>query len=289
MGEVMPGPELDGRHGHLGRLTPRLSTTRVSDISMAKGTSGEYVIIGSTLHYLLQGSVAMRVAGAESIVRAGTILVFPPGPRQFDIGEATRMLTLKLPELAFAGRFAVEAAFLPLATRRLRAEWAERMHSLRDDFSEGARAEVVLAVAPIWQNDAYERARRHTNLIESVLSYLAQRLDSSPTLEEVGDRFGFAPNHINDVVSRSTGKSIRQWSLTYRLDAAQRAVIRSSASLGAVASAYGFEPTYFPRRFGERYGMSPSAWRASYRASLSQGDARPTFGLSSQWLALSPS
>src|ERR1700722_9141509 len=262
---IMPGAEFEGRLSHLGRLTPRLSTARVSDVSMSSGTSGEFVIAGSTLHYLLEGSTAMSVAGTASIVRAGTILVFPPGPRHFHVGDATRMLTLQLPESSFAGRFAVDAAFLPLATHRLRAEWGERMHALRNTFSEHARTEAVLAVASIWKDDIYERGRRHTALIESVLSFLAQNLDTSPTLVDVSDRFGFAPNYINDVVSRSTGKSIHQWSLTYRLDAAQRATMRSRASLAAVASQYGFEPTYFPRRFRKRYGMRPCSFGAAYR------------------------
>jgi len=231
------------------------------EVTIPAGGGGAFIVPAHGLHYVKAGRVRAVVDGIDRVVEAGALMTVPPGPRRMRTLAETVVQTVAVPDAAFIGRFGAEPAILDLS-RREKREWAERMESLVATTDEASRLEAARSALALREERAEERARQHFDLVQRVLAFLGETLDRAPTLHELSDRFGFAPNYLNDVLSASTGRSIRQWTIAFRLEAARSALRRRSASITAVASQFGFEPAYFARRFAGRYGISPAAWRA---------------------------
>lgn len=233
-----------------------------AEVSMPPGTAGEFVVTCPGFHYVVEGTIRTGFDGSERIVTPGTLMVIPPGPRRMFTFARTRVISVGLHDGDFSGRFAVEPSYLPLSARR-NDEWEERLRALAATPSQSERLDAVATAAALRHDEAERRAGRRMNLTESILAFLGESLDRAPALAELSERFGYAPNHLNDVVSASTGRSIRQWTIGFRLEAARLALRRRHESIAAVASSFGFEPAYFARRFAARYRLSPAAWRAA--------------------------
>src|SRR6185312_2491888 len=230
------------------------------EMHVPTGSVGETVITAPGLCYVIDGTFEVGLDGNRGIARPGTLIAFPPGPRQVRAHAGGRVVLVGLRDGDFRGRFAAEASFLSLDRRRMR-EWDERIRQLVGTTTDAERIEAVTAATALRLDAAEARARNHFELVESVVAYLAASLDRAATLRELSDHFGFAPNYLNDLVSMSTGRSIRQWTIALRLEAARLALRRRTESVTAVATTFGFEPAYFARRFAARYRLSPAAWR----------------------------
>lgn len=270
MGESSrPGPSSVDPFGSV--VIPPIAGGLRVEVTIPAGSGGEFIVPAQGLHYVRAGRVRAFIDETERVVEAGTLLTVPPGPRRMETLAETSVQTVALPEGAFTGRFGAEAAILTLSRRDGR-EWAERMHALLHSNDEASRLEAASIATELREEAAEARARGRFDLVQRVLDFLSTTLDRAPTLQELSDRFGFAPNHLNEIVSTCTGRSIRQWTIAFRLEGARSALRRRTDSIAAVATQFGFEPAYFTRRFASRYHLSPAAWRAVTASPLSKID-----------------
>lgn len=97
---------------------------------------------------------------------------------------------------------------------------------------------------------------------ESIVRYVRSQI-GNPALSvvAVARRFGVSPRTVHGVF-REQPASFAQTVLEYRLEAAARALARSSARVTDVALACGFgDLSYFGRAFRRRYGCTPRGWQ----------------------------
>jgi two-component system response regulator YesN len=79
----------------------------------------------------------------------------------------------------------------------------------------------------------------------------------------LGDRFGYAPNYLNEIVTRTTGRSLLQWQIGFRMEMARQLLKTPRLHASRVAIEIGMDAPHFTRSFATRYGMTPSTWRKS--------------------------
>lgn len=84
------------------------------------------------------------------------------------------------------------------------------------------------------------------------------------------DRLNVSENYLLRCVSRSSGRSPKDWILDVRLMQARKLLRTTDGSVAEIAMQTGFDdPSYFGRLFRRRFGMSPRAFRTIPEQDLS--------------------
>jgi AraC-like DNA-binding protein len=111
-----------------------------------------------------------------------------------------------------------------------------------------------------FRSDGWER-----NLITVAKSYISQHLAESDLGAEAIARALFISVRQVYKLWETEPRSLGQWILERRLDAARRELTsprRRNQTIAAIAGRWGFvDATHFSRRFRQAYGMSPREWR----------------------------
>jgi AraC-like DNA-binding protein len=134
------------------------------------------------------------------------------------------------------------------------------------------RAALVAAVdEEPFRPDSWEQ-----NLITVAKSYISQHLTEPDLGAEAIARAMFISVRQVYKLWETEPRSLGQWILERRLDAARRELTsprRRNQTIAAIAGHWGFvDATHFSRRFRQAYGMSPREWRhACHRAVIPTG------------------
>jgi AraC-like DNA-binding protein len=107
-------------------------------------------------------------------------------------------------------------------------------------------------------------ARRHRDLAEAAKLALNQRLQSPPSLGELGRAFACSPFHLSRTFSRTVGVSLRRYLGRLRVRAAADRLAAGAHDLTQLALELGFaDHSHFTNAFRREWGVPPSAFRAS--------------------------
>jgi AraC-like DNA-binding protein len=128
------------------------------------------------------------------------------------------------------------------------------------------RAALVAAVdEEPFRSDGWDQ-----NLITVAKSYISQHLAEPDLGAERMARALFISVRQVYKLWETEPRSLGQWILERRLDAARRDLTsprRRNQTIAAIAGRWGFvDATHFSRRFRQAYGMSPREWRRACRS-----------------------
>ena len=123
------------------------------------------------------------------------------------------------------------------------------------------RAALVAAV----DEEPFRSGGRGQSLITVAKSYICQHLADPDLGAEAVARAMFISVRQVYKLWETQPRSLGQWILARRLDAARRELTsprRRNQTIAAIAGRWGFvDATHFSRRFRQAYGMSPREWR----------------------------
>ena len=133
-----------------------------------------------------------------------------------------------------------------------------------------ARALVVFAWRPGGQSQFGTRTGLRAGASERFHDLIAQ-VQRSPAsdhgVERLAKRAGMSPRHFARVFAEQTGETPAAFVARVRVEAAQRALAHTDATLLAIAEDCGFGNEKTLRRtFARVTGVTPSAWRARFAA-----------------------
>jgi len=116
---------------------------------------------------------------------------------------------------------------------------------------------ALLELISAGSHDAY------SELCERVLNYVRENYaDVTVTNESIAEEFNYHPYHINRVVKRETGKSLRAYIIYYRLEMAKNFLLTTSSNVSEVAFRTGFSSSaHFIKIFREKNGVTPKEYR----------------------------
>jgi AraC-like DNA-binding protein len=230
-------------------------------VSLPHGGSGVFNHTEPQVSLLVSGRSWLSVGDFSGWLEPGALYVLPAGPRRIAVAPGTVAYSIGLGTEKIRGRSAVDPTFATLGGRRLR-EWQDRVQALCDE-PHASRSELSAAIAPFVANAAESRAGGRYDVVRSFFEVAETSLDRAFSLHELSEHFGYAPNHLNDIIRLRTGRSIRQWQIALRLNAARDALSQTSSPIGEIARSFGFDPAFFARTFYRHYELTPRQWRVA--------------------------
>lgn len=98
--------------------------------------------------------------------------------------------------------------------------------------------------------------------IDEILAYIQNHYMMNITNQSIGECFNYHPNYLNKLVLQSTGKSLYQYIINYRISKAIDLLSNTSLSVNAIAIETGFKDVHhFSKIFKQKTGMPPSKLR----------------------------
>ncbi len=126
-----------------------------------------------------------------------------------------------------------------------------------------SRLRQLLAAVPI---NANETNREQTNGLETIHSYMRERLSERITLEQLADIAGLSPAHFATRYREQTGTSPIQHFLHLKVEQACQYLDTTSLSFADISRQLGYDDAYyFSRLFKKVMGQSPSDYRHTPR------------------------
>lgn len=104
---------------------------------------------------------------------------------------------------------------------------------------------------------------RNYDLIEPIIEQLRLHPERPLTLKDAAQMSGRSSSTVTRLFKKSTGRSFKQYQVSYRLRRATELMIDSpDCPIAEIATAVGFDdPLYFSRLFRKHIGKSPTAYR----------------------------
>jgi len=97
-------------------------------------------------------------------------------------------------------------------------------------------------------------------------AYLLQLQGRTPTLKELGSKFGESPQGLNSAFVQAYGESIYSMLTNHRLNLAHAALLESSVAIKTLAARTGYSHgNHFNHAFKHKFGYTPSSLRRVQR------------------------
>ncbi len=98
--------------------------------------------------------------------------------------------------------------------------------------------------------------------IDAVLSYIDTNISLPLDGESLGAKFGYHPYYLSRMVKMYTGKTLKQYIITRRIEEGKRLIKTTDLPISEIAPLVGFENgAYFSNCFRDRVKMSPGEYR----------------------------
>lgn len=229
-------------------------------LSLPYGAAGDIAHMQPNVSFVVRGRSWLKTDGFEAWIEPGMLVTSPPGPCSMIAEKDTVAYTIPLQDGDLQGRFAVQPTVVMLDRLR-RKEWHERLDALTH-ADAAANRELTRALTVVLDQVAGRDQTHYRDLLDAFYRIASSALAEPASLRSLGESFGYSPNHFSDIVRLCTGRSVHQWKIGFRMDAARRLLHVPHVAIGEIARAVGLDAPYFVRRFRARYSMAPSQWRA---------------------------
>jgi AraC-like DNA-binding protein len=98
--------------------------------------------------------------------------------------------------------------------------------------------------------------------IDLALDYISKNYSYGITIQQIADHLGISRSHLFRLFKGSTGKSVQEYLLSYRLERAESMMKNTDRSIKEIMYSCGFNDLpNFSRRFRKAYGLPPGAYR----------------------------
>lgn len=227
----------------------------------------------------LAGRMAVRHAAGETVLPAGSVVLYPPGA-EHDFGVAGDSWTV-----AWA-HFVPREAWLPLlrwsrlpgGPAVVRPEppvfdrAAAAMDRLRTHLGGNAVHRVDLAMAALEEAlleiDGAMAGRApacHDPRIATALALLDRGHRDPPSTKALAARCGLSLSRFSSAFRRATGTTVTRYIERRRMEQARALLSMTPQTVASIADDLGYaDPFYFTRRFTRHTGASPSAFRSRF-------------------------
>lgn len=100
------------------------------------------------------------------------------------------------------------------------------------------------------------------SLVKKIISYISNHYFNELNYEIFQKEFHFNPSYLNRVFKAHTGKTLHEFILQYRLNAAMEILRTQMLPINQIANLCGFtNPYHFTKAFRKHVGVSPSEYR----------------------------
>lgn len=222
----------------------------------------------------LGGSGTMSVQGRGVAIGPGSVIFVPPRIlHSFQETTGRRPLCLVI-DLDWRGAARAGVRRARLAQSRMGSVRGELSQLTRLEDANVAACRLVVAAAVLRIADVLLRELGLVAPLHERVAPIVRRFDqllrrpqhSSQSMPELAAQLGYQSDHLNRVVKRATGQTLRQYRDTLQLERAKR-LLRENRRVSGVGEMLGFDdPNYFSRWFRKHTGVAPRSYQTSMDA-----------------------
>lgn len=240
-------------------------------------------------YFYLEGNVVLHVEDQTHRLRAGDVVLVPPGVshnvtvedsrtpyRRFVFWVSQDCLNRLLSEGTEYGYLCQNAITGKeyvyhhdiVTSNAIQSKVYRLLSEINSDrFGKSAQIDVCIRDLLLLLNRRVYEEKHPINvqetagLYQSLLLYIDEHLDEDLSLERLAREFYVSKYHISHVFKEHTGLSLHQYIMKKRLALCKDGIL-SNAGITDVFRQFGFHDyTSFYRAFRKEYGMSPSEYR----------------------------
>ena len=205
------------------------------------------------------GSLAVRIGSEDFEARAGDVLYYPPECSHEEHGYGN----LPIDFICFGVQGPVKR--LPYLTHdssgriRLLASWLLEEQS---SYHENRREVMDAMLGLLLEEVIRERVRRPPGLVESVRSYMKERIADPVTVTEIAAHANMSRAHFIRTYKRLSGRTPMKDLQILRVEAARDILITSNEPLKTIVPKTGFcDESHLSRAFRSHFRVSPGYFR----------------------------
>ena len=95
-----------------------------------------------------------------------------------------------------------------------------------------------------------------------VFNYIEAHYYQAISLNDVAQAAGYSPAYLTTLLSKQTGRSVKDWILERRMAQARHLLQKTQHSIKQIAHQVGYpDAGYFVRYFRQKHGIPPQSWR----------------------------
>ena len=147
-------------------------------------------------------------------------------------------------------------------------------HAYRDDALRALLNLLLITSRRLFESseEVLPEESNDSRLLREFKRMVEDKFHSMHSVSAYANNLHVTPGHLNDVVKKSTGKTVSTVIQERVLLEAKRLLAHSDYSIKEIAHALGFDdPSYFTRFFRERVGDAPGVFRDGFREGASEG------------------
>ncbi len=133
--------------------------------------------------------------------------------------------------------------------------YAERLSSILKSILCLVSRRAALKTAPDSKTDSADR-------MDEIINFIRAHYTEALSNADLGARFNYHPNYLNQLMKMYTGKSLHQYLISYRISRAVDLLSTTDMSVSDIAQQVGFQDLcHFGKIFHAKLGITPSAIR----------------------------
>lgn len=225
------------------------------------------------IHFVVNGKGTVKLNGKKYSVSPHQIFLIPDGIRttyQADKNDPWEYIWLhiggpKIPLiLKEAGLTPDNPVYTPLACAEEieNLAWEMLNNYTRQYFCVGNLYKICDYMI---ENSSAKRelnAKNSTAYVRNVISYIQLKYSEPVKIEDIADAIGLNRSYLTRLFKESTGYSLQDYLLTYRMKMAAKLLAENTMSVAEIAESVGYGDTFtFSKAFKRHFGKSPSAYR----------------------------
>ncbi|MBP3376019.1 MAG: AraC family transcriptional regulator [Clostridia bacterium] len=213
------------------------------------------------LTFLISGEMTYYVNDVKHILNSGDIIYLPPGSiRQREIGDVLNdYLSINFHSDSPLDFDTIVKNCINNEVKLLLNYFESAFSSPSTDSQAKLRLVLETLIMQITDNlyDSYT-----SPLSAEIISFISSHYTEKITLNDISQATFYSAAYCENEFKKTTGKSIINYLIDVRVNAAKKLLAESSMSCSRIAAAVGFEDAnYFSRIFKKRTGYSPLKYR----------------------------
>jgi len=225
------------------------------------------------IHFVINGKGTVKVNGKKYAVGPHQIFLIPDGIRtsyQADKNDPWEYIWLhiggpKIPLiLKEAGLTPDNPVYTPLACADEieKLAWDMLNNYTRQYFCVGNLYKIcdyMIENSPVKKDLA---TKNSTLYVRNVISYIQLKYSEPVKIEDIADAIGLNRSYLTRLFKESTGYSLQDYLLTYRMKIAAKMLSENTMSVAEIAESVGYGDTFtFSKAFKRHFGKAPTSFR----------------------------
>lgn len=121
-----------------------------------------------------------------------------------------------------------------------------------------------ILIGAIRSEESYNK--NANRITDTLIKYIQDHYSEDISNEKLGKLVGYHPYYINRIMLKSTGMTLRQYLINYRMERAKKLLINTEYTINEVSEMCGFKTiSYFSRLFKEKCETTPMTFRKNNR------------------------